>query len=92
MIGGEGTANPIWMEQGTWIDYAKKFGAICFQLEHRFYGESHPTPDMSDENLVYLSSEQALADLAFFVTEKTKQYKLNDTKWIAFGGSYPGKI
>ena len=43
MIGGEGPANPIWMVQGSWIDYAKKHKAICFQLEHRFYGESHPT-------------------------------------------------
>ncbi len=35
MIGGEGEANPAWMTQGTWIDYAKQFGAICFMLEHR---------------------------------------------------------
>jgi len=39
MIGGEGEANSIWMQQGAWIDYANQFGAICFQLEHR-YGEN----------------------------------------------------
>ena len=43
MIGGEGEASSEWMTQGTWIDYAKKFGALCFQLEHRYYGKSHPT-------------------------------------------------
>lgn len=43
MIGGEGEASEKWMTQGTWIDYAKKFGAICYQLEHRYYGKSHPT-------------------------------------------------
>nr|DBA26011.1 TPA: hypothetical protein GDO54_010325 [Pyxicephalus adspersus] len=43
MIGGEGTANPAWMTQGTWMTYAEKMGALCFLLEHRFYGKSHPT-------------------------------------------------
>lgn len=35
MIGGEGKENPIWMIEGTWIQYAKAFGAKCFMLEHR---------------------------------------------------------
>ena len=35
MIGGEGEANSAWMSHGTWMDYAKEFGALCFQLEHR---------------------------------------------------------
>lgn len=43
MIGGEGEANSLWMTNGAWIDYAKEFNAICFQLEHRYYGKSHPT-------------------------------------------------
>ena len=43
MIGGEGTANPIWMIAGAWIKYAAKYGALCVMLEHRFYGKSHPT-------------------------------------------------
>lgn len=43
MIGGEGEANSKWMVEGQWIEYAKQYQALCFQLEHRFYGESHPT-------------------------------------------------
>lgn len=43
MIGGEGAANPAWMQYGTWLTYAEKLGAICLMLEHRFYGKSHPT-------------------------------------------------
>jgi len=42
-IGGEGPANSVWMEKGHWIDMAKQFGALCFMLEHRFYGKSQPT-------------------------------------------------
>ncbi len=117
MIGGEGEANPVWMSQGTWIDYAREFGALCFQLEHRyisqsahdmhssrligdemfllcfrFYGKSHPTSDMSVKNLSFLSSEQALADLASFIAAMNEVYHLPiGTRWISFGGSYPGR-
>lgn len=44
-------------------------------------------------NLVYLSSEQALADLAYFIKAMTEKHELEaNSKWIAFGGSYPGSL
>uniref|UniRef100_U5EW69 Putative thymus-specific serine protease n=1 Tax=Corethrella appendiculata TaxID=1370023 RepID=U5EW69_9DIPT len=93
MIGGEGEASAKWMGEGTWISFAKELGALCFQLEHRFYGKSHPTDDLSTKNLLYLNSEQALADLAYFIESMNEAYKLpNTTRWIAFGGSYPGSL
>ncbi|XP_059614085.1 putative serine protease F56F10.1 [Phlebotomus argentipes] len=93
MIGGEGTASPRWMVEGAWIHYAKEFGALCFQLEHRFYGKSHPTPGVTTDDLMYLSSEVALADLSYFIVEMNKKYNLNPAnRWIAFGGSYPGSL
>lgn len=93
MIGAEGIANPKWMIEGQWIEYAKEFGAMCFYLEHRFYGKSHPTSDLSVKNLVYLSSEQALADLAYFIQSVNIGYKFpNNAKWIVFGGSYGGSL
>lgn len=48
------------------FELAKQHSALVIALEHRFYGESFPTADMSDANLAYLSSEQALGDLARF--------------------------
>ncbi|TRY99904.1 hypothetical protein DNTS_004337 [Danionella cerebrum] len=92
MIGGEGPANPAWMEFGTWLTYAQKLGALCLLLEHRFYGKSHPTEDLSTENLHFLSSRQALADLAHFRTVTAETQGLTSNKWIAFGGSYPGSL
>ncbi|XP_059055220.1 putative serine protease K12H4.7 isoform X1 [Achroia grisella] len=93
MIGGEGPADPRWMVRGAWIEYAQKFKALCINLEHRYYGESHPTEDLSTKNLQYLSSYQALADLANFITSMNMELRLNkDIKWIAFGGSYPGSL
>lgn len=68
MLGGEGEASIEWMTAGAWIDYAKKFGALCFQLEHRFYGKSHPVENLELRNLLYLTSEQALGDIAYFIT------------------------
>lgn len=43
MIGGEGRASPVWVVVGSMMKYAAKYGALCFLLEHRFYGKSHPT-------------------------------------------------
>jgi pimeloyl-ACP methyl ester carboxylesterase len=43
--------------------------------------------------LRYLSSEQALADLAYFIEAMTVKYEVPEgTKWIAFGGSYSGSL
>uniref|UniRef100_A0A182MDR6 Serine protease K12H4.7 n=1 Tax=Anopheles culicifacies TaxID=139723 RepID=A0A182MDR6_9DIPT len=94
MIGGEGEATARWMHEGAWIHYAKEHGALCFQLEHRYYGKSHPTDDLSTSNLAYLTSEQALADLAYFIVAMNEKYALRPQKnrWIAFGGSYPGSL
>lgn len=49
--------------------------------------------DLSTKNLQYLSSNQALADLAYFISSMNDKYKFNkEVKWVAFGGSYPGSL
>ena len=68
------------------------YSSIKSVKNFRFYGDSHPTTDLSVENLVFLSSEQALADLANFVSSMNAEYNLTDAKWISFGGSYPGSL
>ncbi|KAH8041209.1 hypothetical protein HPB51_013869 [Rhipicephalus microplus] len=45
LFGGEGTASAKWLTAPTHIMLlAKKYGALVFQLEHRYYGLSWPTP------------------------------------------------
>ena len=59
----------------------------------RYYGASHPTPDLSNKNLVYLSSRQALADVVTLKAVIQSKYNLTDKiKWISFGGSYSGAL
>lgn len=43
MLRGENTLSIPFMTAGAWVEYAKIFHAMLFQLEHRFYGKSMPT-------------------------------------------------
>lgn len=43
MLRGESPISKSFMLSGAWIDYAEQYGAMCFQLEHRYYGKSFPT-------------------------------------------------
>jgi pimeloyl-ACP methyl ester carboxylesterase len=44
--------------------------------------------------MIYLNSEQALSDLAFFINEVNvnQMFKVNKNPWITVGGSYPGAL
>ena len=75
---------------------AKDYGISVnvYALEHRYYGSSYPDfgegeSPVSNKNLKYLSSRQALEDLAHFVDNMNEKHG-KITKWVTFGGSYPG--
>lgn len=65
-------------------------------LEHRYYGASQPFADWSVPNLKYLTSQQALADLDYFIknqtTEISYKYGTGVHKVLTIGGSYPGAL
>ncbi|OWM66423.1 hypothetical protein CDL15_Pgr013640 [Punica granatum] len=77
---------------------AKKFGAAVVSLEHRYYGKSSPFTSLTTENLKYLSSKQALFDLAAFRqfyqdSISSKFNKSNkENPWFVFGVSYSGAL
>ncbi|KAM2667127.1 hypothetical protein EV2_018861 [Malus domestica] len=77
---------------------AKKFGAAIVSPEHRYYGKSSPFKSYTTQNLKYLSSKQALFDLAAFreFYQNWLNVKLNRTKgdnpWFVFGVSYSGAL
>jgi hypothetical protein len=88
-VGGEGPADPGNVD-GWWIStpLAQQFGAMQVVLEHRYYGGSMPN-DTSVGGMQYLSSSQALADLASFHGYISSTYNLTaQAKWVVWGGSY----
>uniref|UniRef100_A0A7I5E9W2 Intestinal prolyl carboxypeptidase 1 n=1 Tax=Haemonchus contortus TaxID=6289 RepID=A0A7I5E9W2_HAECO len=94
MLGGMGVLDIGWVtnEKIPFVQMAKERGAMMFALEHRFYGKSRPTDDLSVKNLKYLTIEQAIGDIKTFIEEMNKKHKLENPKWIVFGGSYAGSL
>ncbi|XP_064143464.1 putative serine protease K12H4.7 [Loxodonta africana] len=93
MVGGVWTASESWLSiNKTWVTYAQRLGALFLLLEHRFYGYSQPTGDLSTASLQYLSSRQALADIANFRTQIAEKMGLTENKWVAFGCSSAGSL
>ncbi|XP_030633836.1 thymus-specific serine protease [Chanos chanos] len=92
-IGGEGPMSETSVLAGHHVEMAEEFGALLVALEHRFYGDSINPDGLEVENLVYLSSQQALADLTTFHRHISQQYDLSHKNtWISFGGSYAGAL
>lgn len=94
-IGGEGEEACSRLSEGALYMYelAKKHNALMVDVEHRFYGKSLPTNDVKTTNLAYLSSDQALADLARVITHIKKDiFDSVGSKVITVGGSYPGNL
>ncbi|KAF5023079.1 hypothetical protein F66182_4836 [Fusarium sp. NRRL 66182] len=54
------------LSHGIVQELAKATGGIGVVLEHRYYGKSFPVPDLEAKNMRFLSTEQALADMAYF--------------------------
>lgn len=72
-------------------ELARQRKAVLVTLEHRYYGDSQPFQDMSANNLKFLSTGQALADLDAFQKWFTAQNQLTGP-WVAVGGSYAGSL
>lgn len=95
LCGGEtgGDDRLPYLQKGIVYELAKATGGLGVILEHRYYGTSFPTSDLSTENLRFLTTEQALADTAYFA-EHVKVPGIDvspeNTPWIAYGGSYAG--
>lgn len=88
-IGAEGELRSGWVENGIMADYGKPMGALLVALEHRYYGASQPFPALTLEALRFLTSDQALADLANFILSYPVP---RSHPWIAYGGSYSGSL
>ncbi|XP_022096081.1 thymus-specific serine protease-like [Acanthaster planci] len=92
-IGGEWNVRASEFTNGNMVDLAEKYGALILAVEHRFYRNFENAESMSLDQLNYLSSHQALADLAAFREFATKKFNLTERNlWISFGCSYSGML
>uniref|UniRef100_A0A1L8DPD6 Putative thymus-specific serine protease n=1 Tax=Nyssomyia neivai TaxID=330878 RepID=A0A1L8DPD6_9DIPT len=66
-VGGEWSVSPGWILGGHMFDMAREMNGYMFYTEHRFYGQTRPTVDLTFENLQFLHVNYALADLAHFI-------------------------
>ncbi|EGI66772.1 PREDICTED: putative serine protease K12H4.7 [Acromyrmex echinatior] len=92
MIGGEWEITNGFLQGGLMYELGVKYHGLMYYTEHRFYGQSRPTKDISTENLQYLNADQALADLAYFIDTKKKEKNLEKSIVIVVGGSYAGNM
>ncbi|XP_038207717.1 thymus-specific serine protease-like [Zerene cesonia] len=91
-LGGEGTANPVHLKSGVIQELAQETGGAMFMTEHRYYGLSKPYPNFNAETMKWLSSTQALADIAKLITYIKSDSKFMKSKVVMIGGSYPGNL
>nr|XP_055051605.1 thymus-specific serine protease [Misgurnus anguillicaudatus] len=92
-IGGEGPLSKYSLLYGHHVEMAERHEALLVALEHRFYGKSINPDGLETDQLRYLSSQQALADLAAFHHYISQRFGLSyKNTWISFGGSYAGAL
>ncbi|KAK7422471.1 hypothetical protein QQZ08_009459 [Neonectria magnoliae] len=84
------------LDHGILAMLAKATGGVGVVLEHRYYGTSFPVPDLRAENMRFLSTEQALADTAYFAQHvqfpglEHHDLTASGAPYIIYGGSYAG--
>lgn len=96
-IGGE-TSGPSRfsnLETGIIQILMQEFNGLGVILENRYYGESYPFDESTTDNLAYLTTEQTIADNAYFATHAVfpgvdADLTAPGTPWILYGGSLAG--
>lgn len=77
---------------------AQQLNGSAIVIEHRFFGQSNPYPDLSVASLQVHTLQQAIDDLEYFAkTVKLPQPNGDQlapgkAPWILVGGSYPGAL
>ncbi|CAK7227270.1 hypothetical protein SCUCBS95973_006483 [Sporothrix curviconia] len=79
--------------------FAENVAGAVVILEHRYWGESSPYPDLTVPHLQYLTVDQALRDMTYFAENWSPPFdptsgksKPDKVPWVLTGGSYPGAL
>ena len=77
---------------------AQQLGAAAVVVEHRYWGQSSPVPDLTTENMKYLTLNQSIADFVNFAENVQLPFDTNQSSvaskapWVMTGGSYSGAL
>eukprot|EP00933_Yihiella_yeosuensis_P007376 TRINITY_DN112381_c0_g1_i1.p1 TRINITY_DN112381_c0_g1~~TRINITY_DN112381_c0_g1_i1.p1 ORF type:complete len:570 (-),score=105.80 TRINITY_DN112381_c0_g1_i1:156-1865(-) len=81
------------------VEWLAEKKALMFAIEHRYYGchnmSACPVSDLTKPDaLRFLSSHQAIEDVANFVRTMNEEHNLksDQNRWVTWGGSYPGML
>ncbi|KAI8438856.1 hypothetical protein MSG28_011202 [Choristoneura fumiferana] len=93
-INGESPAASDWIEIDSLLtcQLANETNGALFASEHRYYGESMPVVMKDTSSMKYLSSKQALADLAALIKTIKSAPEFKSSKVVVIGGSYAGNL
>ncbi|KAL3918899.1 MAG: hypothetical protein SGILL_004026 [Bacillariaceae sp.] len=97
VLGGEDPMDNL-ITAFAYITMAKKFGATTIGVEHRYFGDSYPVKDYTNEDLIKLMTpEQAVEDFAYAAEWYREKLGCSSDKTskdycpiITVAGSYPG--
>ncbi|KAJ2952121.1 hypothetical protein O0L34_g4396 [Tuta absoluta] len=92
MVGGEWAIVQAWLQAGNMFQMAQENKGYMFYTEHRYYGGTRIFNVFNAETLRFLNVDQALADLAYFITELKKQPRFAKSEVILYGGSYAANM
>ena len=92
-VGGGTEFYEDFLERGAVFEIARDTRGHLFNLEHRYFGQSHPTQNTSVENLQWLTIHQALGDLAQFINFiRANYYGASASQVILWGKGYGGSL
>ncbi|KAJ2160519.1 hypothetical protein GGF46_002219 [Coemansia sp. RSA 552] len=96
---GETPASPSYLTAGEPYTLAKATNGMLVILEHRYYGSSYPVSDMSGSSMKYLTVDNSLEDVAYFIRNARPFVRdaigvdiPPSSKWVAVGGSYSATL
>ncbi|XP_058446566.1 putative serine protease K12H4.7 [Malaya genurostris] len=93
IVGGDTAIDPWYLTEGLFYDVAYLEGAYLFANEHRYFGHSLPVSDATTENMDFLTVDQALADLAEWISYlKTTVVGNPRAKVVLLGYGYGGTL
>jgi len=92
-ISGGAPIYNFWIENGHFHDIGVELNAVMIGYEMRFFGDNHPTSDLTLPNLRFLSDEQALADIAHLIDHvKAQDARLANARAVVAGRGFGASL